>query len=66
MVQDYTIHRFISKSGRVTKQEICEALGSDEESKRIIEEKLRMMERFGIVVIEGDVVRIDRSGKARR
>ena len=41
MVQDYIIHRFIRESGgKVTKQEILEALGSDEESRRMIEEKL--------------------------
>jgi len=56
MVQDYMIHRFISRRGKATKQEIYKALGSDEESNRIIEEKLRMMERFGIVAIQKDVV----------
>lgn len=65
MVQDYIIHRFIrERGGKASKQEILEALGSDKDSKRIIEEKLTMMERFGIVVIDGDVVRlIDRSTK---
>jgi len=59
MVQDYIIHRFIRESGgKAMKREILEALGCDEESKRMIEEKLTMMERFGIVAIEGDNIRI--------
>lgn len=57
MVQDYIIHRFIrERGGGATKQEILEALGSDEESKRLIEEKLTMMERFGILTIDGEIV----------
>ena len=59
MVQDYIIHRFIRESGgKATKREILEALGCDEESRRTIEAKLMMMERFGIVTIEGDIIRI--------
>ena len=59
MVQDYIIHRFVrERGGKASKQEILEALGSDEESRRMIEEKLTMMERFGIVAIEGEDVRI--------
>ena len=59
MVQDYKIHRFIrEQGGKVRKKEILEALGSDKESKRLIEDKLMMMERFGILRIDGDVVSI--------
>ena len=57
MVQDYMIHRFIrEQGGKATKREILEALGSDEDSRRRIEEKLTMMERFGLVIIEGKEV----------
>ena len=59
MVQDFTIHRFLrERGGKASKREILEALGSDEESRRSIGEKLTMMERFDIVAIEGDVIRI--------
>ena len=51
------IHKFISeRGGKATKQEIFEALGNDEESRRMIGEKLTTMERFGISAIDGDEV----------
>jgi len=57
MVQDYKIHRFIrEQGGKVRKKEILEALGSDKESKRLIEEKLMMMERFGLITVDGEIV----------
>ena len=57
MIRDHVIHRFIrERGGRATKKEILEALGRDEESKRLIEEKVTMMTRFGILAIDGDVV----------
>ena len=60
-VQDYMIHRFIrEKSGKATKQEVLEAFGNDEETRRMVEEKLSMMQRFGILVIDGDVIRLTR------
>ena len=59
MVQDYMIHKFVrERGGKALKQDIFEALGTDEETKRIIGEKLTMMARFGIITIEGDVIRI--------
>lgn len=55
MVQDYMIHKFIKqRGGKATKQEIFEALGSDQESQRIIEERLLIMQRMGVVVIDED------------
>lgn len=58
MIQEYMIHRFIREhGGEATKQQIFETLGNDDESKRIIEEKLRMMERFGLVIIDGEEVK---------
>ena len=58
-IQDYMIYRVIrDHGGRITKKQIFEALGTDNKTKRVIEEKLRMMTRFGIVVVEGDNVRI--------
>jgi len=33
-------------------------LGTDEKTKKVLAEKLRMMTSFGIVVVEGDNVRI--------
>jgi len=59
MVQDYMIHKFVrERGGKASKQDIFEALGTDEETKRIIGEKLTMMARFGIITIKGDVIRI--------
>jgi len=56
---EHVIWRFIKDhGGRATKQQIFEALGDDEESKKTIEEKLRTMENMGIVMTEGDEVRI--------
>lgn len=53
------IHRFIrERGGKASKQEILEALGTDEESRRAIEEKLTMMERFGFITMDRDIVRI--------
>ena len=59
MIQDHLIHRFIKqRGGKATKQEIFEALGSDQESQRIIEERLLIMQRMGVVVIDEDIVTI--------
>lgn len=59
MIQDYKIHRFIrEKGGKVRKKEILEAFGSNKESKRLIEEKLTMMARFGLITINRDEVTI--------
>lgn len=58
-IQDYMIYRVIrDHGGRITKKQIFEALGTDDKTKKVIEEKLRMMTSFGIVVVEGDNVRI--------
>ena len=57
MVQEYIIHGFLrEQGGRATKKQILEALGSDEESKRLIKEKLMLMARFGIITISGENV----------
>jgi hypothetical protein len=58
-IRDRDIYRFIKEGGgRATRRQIFEALGDDEESRKTIEEKLMMMARMGIVIIEGDEVRI--------
>jgi len=58
-IQDYMIYRVIrDHGGRINKKQIFEALGTDDKTKKAIEEKLRMMTRFGIVVVEGQNVRI--------
>jgi len=47
------IHQFLVKNnGKATKQEILDALGNNEEARRLIEEKLLMMERFGVITIK--------------
>jgi len=51
------IHQFLVKNnGKATRREILDALGKDEETRRIVEEKLSMMQRFGLVTIDGDLV----------
>jgi len=49
---EYKIHDFLRRSGgSASKEEIYKAFGEDIEAKRIIDEKLRMMERFGLIII---------------
>jgi len=58
-IYEHVIHSFIrERGGSASKNEIYTALGSDTESKRRIDEKLRMMERFGLIVIDGEKVKI--------
>jgi len=58
-IQDYMIYNVIrDRGGRATKGQIVEALGGGDEVSRVIEEKLMMMARFGLVVVEGDTVKI--------
>jgi len=56
---EHTIHGFLREhGGSASKKEIYRALGDDEESRRRIDEKLRMMERFGLVAVDGEEVKI--------
>ena len=55
---EYKIHDFLRRSGGSSKEEIYKAFGEDIEAKRIIDEKLRMMERFGLIIIEKEEVRL--------
>jgi predicted transcriptional regulator len=65
IVQDYTIYQFLTKNnGKATIQEIIRALGEDEETKRIIEEKISNMARFGLITIEGDMITIKQGERA--
>jgi len=49
--------RFLrERGGSASKKEIYRALGDDVESRQMIDEKLRMMERFGLVAIDGEEV----------
>jgi len=51
------IYEIITKNeGKATKQEILDKLGRDKETKRVVEEKLGMMERFGLISIDGNLV----------
>lgn len=59
MVQEYKIHRFIrEQGGKASKKAIYTALGDSAESRRIIDEKLSMMERFGLIIIDGEEVKV--------
>lgn len=49
---------FWERGGSASRDEIYRALGDDAESRRRIDERLRMMERFGLVVIDGEEVKI--------
>lgn len=58
-IYEHTIHRFLrERGGSASKREIYRALGDDVESRQMIDEKLRMMERFGLVDIDGEEVNI--------
>ena len=58
-IYEHTIHSFLrERGGSASKDEIYRALGDDAESRRRIDERLRMMERFGLVVIDGEEVKI--------
>lgn len=51
------IHKFIRENnGKATMKEILKALGKSEEDRRIIREKISMMERFGMLTVKGDLV----------
>ena len=50
----------MTNNGKATMQQIIEALGKSEEDKNIVEEKIMMMQRFGIVTVDGDLVTIKR------
>jgi len=59
MVQEYKIHRFIKgQGGKTSKKAIYTALGDTAESRRSIDEKLKMMERFGLVIVDGEEVKV--------
>ena len=58
-IYEHTIHRFLrERGGSASKKEIYRALGDNVESRQMIDEKLRMMERFGLVDIDGEEVNI--------
>jgi hypothetical protein len=57
---DHGIYQFlIENNGGVTKrEELFDVFGVNEEARRIIKEKLLMMERFGLITIQGDLITI--------
>jgi len=58
-IYEHTIHKFLrERGGSASKSEIYKALGDDVESRRMIDEKLRMMERFGLVTFDGEEVKV--------
>ena len=60
LIQDHIIYKIIKdQGGSATKKQIFDAFEDDEETKRLIEERLRVMERFGILTVDGDEVRIE-------
>ncbi len=59
VIFEHVIHRFLREhGGSALKKEIYKALGDDSESRRTIDDKLRMMERFGLVIINGEEVKV--------
>jgi len=58
-IYEYAIHKLLREhGGSASKNEIYKALGDGVASGRMIEEKLRMMERFGLVTINGEEVKV--------
>ncbi|MEM2111906.1 MAG: hypothetical protein QXX08_08535 [Candidatus Bathyarchaeia archaeon] len=61
-IYEHTIHRFLIKNGgSALKMEIYKALSEDDSSRKTIDEKLRMMERFGLVIIDGEKVKVKKN-----
>jgi len=59
VIYEHMIHRFLrERGGSASKKEIYKALGDDDASRRMIDDKLRMMERFGLVIIDGEGVKV--------
>jgi len=59
VVYEHVIHRFLREhNGLASKKEIYKSLGDDVASRKSIDEKLRMMERFGLVTIDKEEVKI--------
>ena len=62
---EHAIHRFLNeKGGRSSKEKIYEALGNDARRRKIIDEKLSMMERFGLIIVDGEEVKIKKEPSA--
>jgi hypothetical protein len=58
-IQDFMIYNVVrDRGGTATKAQIVEALGGGDEVGKVVEEKLRMMARFGLVVVEGNTVKM--------
>jgi len=58
-IHEHMIHRFPREhGGSALKKEIYGAFGDGAESRGTIDEKLRTMERFGLIIIDGEEVRI--------
>ena len=58
-IHEHVIHRLLrERGGSALKEEIYGAFGDDAESRRTIDDKLRMMERFGLVTTDGEEVKI--------
>jgi len=58
-IYEHAIHKFLREhGGSASKKEIYKALGDDVASRRMIDEKLRMMERFGLVTFDGEEVKV--------
>ena len=59
VIYEHEIHRFLRENGgSSSRKEIYKALGDNAASRRMIDDKLRMMERFGLVVIHEEEVKI--------
>jgi len=58
-IYEYVFHKFLREhDGSALKNEIYKVSGDGVASGRMIDEKLRMMERFGIVTINGREVKV--------
>ena len=58
-IYEHTIYGFLGeRGGSASRDEIYRALGDDVESRRRIDERLRMMERLELVIIDGEEVKI--------
>ena len=57
---DHAIYQFLTENngGATKREELFDVFGLNEEVKRIVQEKLLMMERFGLITIQGDLITV--------
>ncbi len=60
---DHAIYQFLAENngGATKREELLDVFGLNEKVRRIIREKLLMMERFGLITIQGNIVAVKKA-----